>query len=208
MIETVFSVLLAYFIGSIPFALVVGKLFFQTDIREHGSGNLGGTNTFRVLGKKAGFTVTFLDMLKGGLALYTPLLFGADIHPLICGAAAVFGHVFPIFAKFKGGKAVATSAGMLLFYNPLVFLLLAGTFFGTMYLSKYVSLSSIVTAVVAVITIFFPFQTMQVIGIPVYRESDFVYTMIIIVLATLLIIKHRSNISRILNGTEPKITWM
>ena len=208
MLETIFSILLAYLIGSISFALIIGKLFFKTDIREHGSGNLGGTNTFRVLGKKAGFTVTLLDMFKGGIALYTPLLFGAEIHPLICGATAVFGHVFPIFAKFKGGKAVATSAGMLLFYNPLVFLLLALIFFGTMYLSKYVSLSSMVTAVVAVITTFLPFKTIYLIGIPIYRESDIVYTIIIIILATLLIVKHHSNISRILNGTEPKITWM
>ena len=208
MTELILSILFAYLIGSIPFALVVGRLFFQTDVRQHGSGNLGATNTFRVLGKKAGFAVTLLDMLKGGIALYIPLLFGSEIHPLICGAAAVFGHVFPIFARFKGGKAVATSAGMLLFYNPLVFLLLAVSFFGTMYFSKYVSLSSIITAVVAVITTFFTFATVSVAGILIYRESDFLYTIIIVILAILLIFKHRTNISRILNGTEPKIKWM
>lgn len=208
MIQVIFSVLLSYLIGSIPFALVVGKLFFQTDIRNFGSGNLGGTNTFRVLGKKAGFSVTLLDMLKGGIVLFIPALLSANIHPLIFGAAAVFGHVYPIFAKFKGGKAVATSAGMLLFYNPLVFIVLALTFFATLYLSKYVSLSSIVTALVALVTVFLPFHTLYLGTIPVYRQSDLVYTVIIFILAALLIIKHRSNISRILNGTEPKITWM
>ena len=102
--------LAAYLLGSIPFALVVGKLGYGIDIRQHGSGNLGGTNTFRTLGKKAGFIVTFADILKGTLAASLPVIFDVDIHPLWFGLVAVIGHVYPIFAGFRGGKAVATSA--------------------------------------------------------------------------------------------------
>ncbi len=111
MVTTYLLFIVAYLLGSIPFALVVGKIGYGIDIREHGSGNLGGTNTFRTLGKKAGFTVTIADILKGTLATSLPMIFGLDIHPLWFGLAAVLGHVYPIFAKFRGGKAVATSAG-------------------------------------------------------------------------------------------------
>lgn len=208
MIQVIISVILSYLVGSIPFALVIGKLVYQTDIRNFGSGNLGGTNTFRVLGKKAGFSVTLLDMLKGGVALYIPIILSADIHPLICGAAAVFGHVFPIFAKFKGGKAVATSAGMLFFYNPLVFVVLIAIFFVILYFSKYVSLSSIVTSAITLITLFFPFPSLYLGSIALYRERDWIYAVILIILFVLLLVKHRTNISRIKNGTEPKITWI
>ena len=109
MVTTYLLFIVAYLLGSIPFALVVGKIGYGIDIREHGSGNLGGTNTFRTLGKKAGFTVTIADILKGTLATSLPMIFGLDIHPLWFGLAAVLGHVYPIFAKFRGGKAVATS---------------------------------------------------------------------------------------------------
>ena len=192
MTELILSILFAYLIGSIPFALVVGRLFFQTDVRQHGSGNLGATNTFRVLGKKAGFAVTLLDMLKGGIALYIPLLFGSEIHPLICGAAAVFGHVFPIFARFKGGKAVATSAGMLLFYNPLVFLLLAVSFFGTMYFSKYVSLGSIIALFISPILMY------------IFKNPPG-YVIYCALAALYIIYLHRQNIVRLIDGKENKV---
>ena len=120
MVTTYLLFIVAYLLGSIPFALVVGKIGYGIDIREHGSGNLGGTNTFRTLGKKAGFTVTIADILKGTLATSLPMIFGLDIHPLWFGLAAVLGHVYPVFAKFRGGKAVATSAGVLLCYSPVV----------------------------------------------------------------------------------------
>ena len=136
MVTTYLLFIVAYLLGSIPFALVVGKIGYGIDIREHGSGS---------------FTVTIADILKGTLATSLPMVFGLDIHPLWFGLAAVLGHVYPIFAKFRGGKAVATSAGVLLCYSPVVFAILAVVFFTLLFTTRYVSLSSMVTAVVAVI---------------------------------------------------------
>ena len=126
----VFVLLLAYLVGSIPSGLWIGKLFYGIDIREHGSGNLGGTNTFRTLGKKAGLIVTIMDVLKGTLATLLPVLFGidAELHPLITGTVAVVGHMFPVFAGFRGGKAVATSGGILLGYAPILFIIIFAAF--------------------------------------------------------------------------------
>src|SRR5690625_3154314 len=112
--EYVLLCIAAYVLGSIPCSLVIGKLFYKIDVREHGSGNLGGTNTFRVLGKKAGLAVTILDILKGTAAVSLVYLFGSSVDPLIVGAFAVIGHTYPVFAGFRGGKAVATSGGVLL----------------------------------------------------------------------------------------------
>mgnify|MGYP001337970022 FL=1 len=144
--------LIAYLLGSIPTGLIVGKIGFKKDIRNYGSGNLGATNTFRVLGIKAGIIVTLGDILKGTLAAVLPILFGAeDVYPLAVGIFAVIGHMFPIFAKFKGGKAVATSAGVILGVNPLLFLIMIATFLVILYLSKYVSLASMLTGIVTMI---------------------------------------------------------
>ena len=106
--DILLPVIIAYLLGSIPSALWIGKLFYNTDIRTKGSGNLGATNTFRVLGPKAGFVVTILDILKGTAATLLPLVMVTDVHPLILGVIAVIGHMFPVFARFKGGKAVAS----------------------------------------------------------------------------------------------------
>lgn len=192
----IFSVLLlSYLLGSIPFGLIVGKLGYGIDIREHGSGNLGATNTFRVLGKKAGFIVTAADILKGTLAASLPIIFGAeDIHPLICGMMAVVGHMYPIFAGFRGGKAVATSAGVLLFYSPLLFLSILVVFFIVLYLFKYVSLSSIITAVYTLICSLF--------------MRDVLLIIVVGILAAFVIYRHRANIKRIMNKTEPKVKWL
>lgn len=187
-------IILAYFIGSIPFALVVGKVGYGIDIREHGSGNLGGTNTFRTLGVKAGMIVTICDILKGTLAASLPILLGADIHPLLAGTCAVVGHVYPIFAKFKGGKAVATSGGVLLFASPLLFGLMLFCFFLFLFLTKYVSLSSMLTGVVTTIySIAF---------------GDLPLIIAVSLLTAFVIFKHRANIGRIIQKTEPKITWL
>jgi glycerol-3-phosphate acyltransferase PlsY len=139
--------LLAYLLGSIPSGLIIGKLFYKTDIREHGSGNLGGTNTFRTLGVKAGIAVTLADILKGTLATSLPLFFASDLHMLIAGVFAVIGHMYPIFAGFRGGKAVATSGGILLAYAPFLFVFMLAFFLISLYITKYVSLSSILTAI-------------------------------------------------------------
>ncbi|MFE1244326.1 glycerol-3-phosphate 1-O-acyltransferase PlsY [Fictibacillus sp. NPDC058756] len=194
MIDTVIIILLSYLLGSIPFALLVGKVGYGIDIRQHGSGNLGGTNTFRILGKKAGFIVSAADVLKGTLAASLPVILEADLHPLIAGIPAVIGHCYPVFAKFKGGKAVATSGGVLLFAEPLLFLLVLLTFFLSLYISKYVSLSSIMAGVGSVILSFF--------------LADDITTYILIGFTLFLLYRHRQNIVRIAKKTEPKVKWI
>ncbi|WP_026695792.1 glycerol-3-phosphate 1-O-acyltransferase PlsY [Peribacillus kribbensis] len=190
---TIAVLVLAYLIGSIPSGLIIGKVFYKTDIRQHGSGNLGGTNTFRVLGKKAGIIVTLMDILKGTLATLLPHLLGVDVHPLLAGVFAVVGHMYPIFAGFRGGKAVATSGGLVLGYVPLMFLFVLVFFFICLYITRYVSLSSIITAVGALV------YSIVIRDIPL---------IIVISLITVFIIyRHRANIARIANGTEPKIPW-
>lgn len=186
--------IIAYLLGSIPSGLIIGKVFYKTDIREHGSGNLGATNTFRVLGVKAGLVVTFADILKGTLSAALPAIFHVDMHPLFVGLFAVLGHTYPLFAGFRGGKAVATSGGIMLFYQPLIFFLLVLTFFITLYFSKYVSLSSMVTSVVAMILTLF--------------TKDWPLIVSVFFLAALIIYRHRANIERIKKKTEPKIKWL
>ncbi|ANC77027.1 glycerol-3-phosphate 1-O-acyltransferase PlsY [Fictibacillus phosphorivorans] len=195
MFEIIIILLLSYLLGSIPFALLVGKIGYGIDIREHGSGNLGGTNTFRTLGKKAGFIVSAADVLKGTLAASLPILLDVDLHPLLAGVPAVIGHCYPVFAKFKGGKAVATSGGVLLFAQPLLFVLVLFTFFLTLYISKYVSLSSIMAGVGSVVLSFF-------------IAGDWLTTYILIGFTLFLVYRHRQNIVRIAKKTEPKVKWI
>lgn len=183
--------LAAYLLGSIPFALVVGKLGYKIDIREHGSGNLGATNTFRVLGKKAGIIVTLSDILKGTVAVLLPLLVDTEINQLIIGLFAVAGHTYPVFAKFKGGKAVATSGGIFLGVYPLLFIIMLLTFLVNLYITKYVSLSSMITGVISVIVAFF--------------FNDILLIAIVLVVTIFVFYRHRENIKRIRDGTEPKI---
>ena len=121
---------IAYLLGAIPTGLIVGKLLFNKDIRKFGSGNLGATNTFRVLGKNAGIFVTIFDVAKGVLPAIFPIIFDLDIHGIWFGLTAIIGHVYPIYLKFRGGKAVATSAGVILGVNPLIFLIIAVIFLG------------------------------------------------------------------------------
>ena len=192
--EYILFAIIAYLLGSIPSALLVGKIGYKIDIREHGSGNLGATNTFRVLGFKAGIIVTFSDILKGTIATLIPLFSGADVYVLAIGIFAVIGHTYPIFAKFKGGKAVATSAGIILGIFPLLFIIMIITFLITLYISKYVSLSSMITGVISVIlSLFF---------------NDIGLVIVISLLTIFVFYRHWENIKRIKNGTEPKIKWM
>ncbi|MGE8205818.1 glycerol-3-phosphate 1-O-acyltransferase PlsY [Heyndrickxia sp. NPDC080065] len=193
-------IILAYLLGSIPSGLIVGKLFYGIDIRKHGSGNLGATNTFRTLGIKAGIAVTAADILKGTLATLLPKLFGIDdsIHPLLIGLFAVVGHMFPIFAGFRGGKAVATSAGVLLAYVPILFIVLIGVFFISLKICKYVSLSSIIAGIFAIIySIIYTLVT-----------GDWPLMVVVIALSSFVIYRHRANLARIKNKTEPKIKWL
>ncbi|WP_075617854.1 glycerol-3-phosphate 1-O-acyltransferase PlsY [Paenisporosarcina indica] len=200
--DTYIVILLAYLLGSIPSALWIGKLFYKTDIRQHGSGNLGGTNTFRTLGVKAGLIVTSLDILKGTAATILPILpFFADtnIHPLILGVIAVIGHMYPIFANFKGGKAVATSGGILLGYNWPIFVLLLLSFFIVLKISKMVSLTSMVIGVIGLV---------YTVVYNLFYETDIPLIIVIFLLTSFIFYRHRANIGRIKNGTEPKIKWI
>ncbi|WP_047981165.1 glycerol-3-phosphate 1-O-acyltransferase PlsY [Ornithinibacillus contaminans] len=192
--EYIIFAVVAYLLGSIPSALIVGKVGYKIDIREHGSGNLGATNTFRVLGMKAGIIVTLADILKGTIATAIPLLFDADVYRLAIGIFAVIGHTYPLFAKFKGGKAVATSGGIVLGVSPLLFAIMVLTFLLTLYITKYVSLSSMITGIVAVIAAVF--------------IGDLGLLIVTAALTLFVIYRHIANIKRIINKTEPKITWM
>ena len=196
--EILIIFILAYIFGSIPSALIIGKVFYNTDIREHGSGNLGGTNAFRVLGAKAGITVIIMDILKGTLAaslpaLYTTLIgpLSISVHPLLVGLFAAIGHMYPLFAGFRGGKAVATSAGAVLYYEPMLFLLLIVVFALTLFISQYVSLSSMVASIAAFI------YSLII--------RDLVLIILVGIFVIFIIYRHRANIKRIINKEEPKV---
>lgn len=193
--EYVLFILLAYVIGSIPSALIVGKVGYNIDVREHGSGNLGATNTFRILGKKAGIIVLIADILKGTIATILPVLFGFDLYLLIIGLGAVIGHVYPIFARFKGGKAVATSAGIILGVNALLFAIIIASFVIVLLISKYVSLASMTAGVVGVI-------------VSLFIAEDIVLTIVLGLLAIFILYKHRQNIVRIIRREEPKASFL
>ena len=200
---TIVLLILAYLLGSIPSGLWIGQIFFKINLREHGSGNTGTTNTFRILGKKAGMATFVIDFFKGTIATLLPLIFQVQgVSPLVFGLLAVIGHTFPVFAGFKGGKAVATSAGVIFGFAPLFCLYLAVVFFGTLYLGSMISLSSVTAALAAVLgVILFP-----LIGflLPSY---DILFVVIILALASLIIIRHKDNINRIQNKTENLVPW-
>ena len=192
MLSIVLGATMAYLLGSIPSGLWIGRKFFQIDIRQHGSGNLGATNSFRILGKKAGTIVLLMDLLKGSISVL--LLKQMDLHrisTLIIALFAVIGHTYPLFANFKGGKAVATFAGVILAYQPVLFLIGLGIFILTLAISKMVSFTSMLTISIGVL-------------LSLYFQ-DMVLTTIALLADIFIIYRHRTNIQRILNGTEPKV---
>lgn len=192
-LKIIIMIIIGYLLGSIPSGVWIGKYFFNKDIRNYGSGNMGTTNTFRVLGKKAGITVLLLDMLKGSLTALLPFFFGVHVNALLIGLSAILGHAFPIFAGFKGGKAVATSVGVLLVYNPLFFVIAWAFFLTTLYLTSMVSVASMVGFTLLSIVSFF-FQ-------------DGLLTTVAVVLTIFVFIRHWSNIERIKNGTENMVPF-
>lgn len=197
---SIILILLGYLYGSIPFALVIGRLVYKTDVRNYGSGNLGGTNTGRVLGKKAGVAVILLDASKALLVmllasyLCSVLKLNNDLA-YICAFACVVGHCYPIFAKFKGGKAVSTAIGFFMAVNPLGAILALVVFFIVLKITKYVSLSSVIAS--SSVLVATPFLDMSITG-----------KVITAAVILLLIYRHRENLVRIKNGTESKISWM
>lgn len=196
-------IVLAYLLGSIPSGIWIGKIFFKKDIRNFGSGNSGTTNTFRVLGKTAGLIVFAMDLLKGTLATCLPIIFHLDVNPLWFGLIAVIGHTLPIFAGFKGGKAVATSAGMLLGYSPLFFFYSLVFFLIVLYLSSMVSVASIFSAI---------FVTLSSIVLPylwptILPTHNWLLTLICFLLTCYIIYRHKENIQRIKAGTENRVSF-
>lgn len=194
-------IVLAYFIGSIPFALVIGKGFYHIDVREYGSGNPGASNTGRVLGMAAGAAVMILDAAKVFAVVVLAACCCDDKMIPLGGLAAAIGHCYPVFARFKGGKAVASVYGFLfgLFavggFSPWVFFLPLASFIGVLYVTKTISLASMISAVIAVVY--------------VYCTSDSALMVaVLLAMALLILFRHRENIQRIWRGEEHKITWM
>jgi len=195
-------IILAYFIGSIPTAIIVSKAFFNIDIREYGSGNMGATNTFRVLGPKFGTIVMIGDMLKGilAVALYNLLPYyltnELDRTNLMIGLglAAVLGHIYPIWAGFRGGKGVATLFGMVLAIQPIIAINCVGVFLLVLYLTRYVSLSSILAGVALPICVLW-----------IYNEQEVFYRVFAVAVACLIVLTHQKNISRLLKGNEGRV---
>ncbi|MBI9009281.1 MAG: glycerol-3-phosphate 1-O-acyltransferase PlsY [Tenericutes bacterium] len=196
-------VIIAYLIGSIPFSYILGKFIKKDDIRKHGSGNLGTTNAYRVFGKVIGTLVLILDTLKGGLVVY---LFKNDVifvnsdllHPLIYGFAAVLGHVFPIWFKFKGGKGVATSFGLMLGYAPLMALSILPAFIIMVLSTRYVSIASVISTVIA----FYVGLAMYFGG--EFPHYDLTFVFILFISVILIFWRHKNNFHRIRQGTENK----
>ena len=203
-----FVIILAYLLGSIPTAVWVGRLFFNTDVRAHGSGNAGTTNTFRVLGKKAAIPVLLVDVLKGFFAVKVLYLLPHNdvflVHTIfsesfmllqiVLAIAALIGHIFPVFARFKGGKGIATLFGAIIAIHwqaavaVLIIFVIMLTVFG------YVSLASLTAAI-----------SFPVLTILVFHISYTSFQIFSLLLAILVIITHRKNINRLLKGEESKI---
>ena len=200
--EILLALIVGYLLGSIPFALVIGKVFFKKDIRQYGSKNLGGGNAGRVLGKRAGLAVMTLDILKVTLAIFlATFLPHAKQMTIVAGLAAAAGHCYPLFAKFRGGKAVATMYGflfgMMLFqgFSPWIFFLPLLVFLAILYLTKIIALASIGSAIIN--TVFIGFTANSV---PLCIAS--------LIFTVVIIIRHHKNIERMIKGEENKISWM
>ncbi len=195
-------IITAYLIGSIPTALIISRKFFGIDIRDYGSGNMGATNTFRVLGSKYGTMVMVMDILKGMLAVALYNFLPYYLHNELdrtnfmigLGLAAVMGHIFPLFAGFKGGKGVATLLGMIIAVQPVVAVSCVGVFVIVLYLTRYVSLSSILGAIMLPVSVLW-----------IWNEHEVMYRIFALLVACLVIITHQKNIGRILRGVESRI---
>jgi len=191
----------SYLLGSIPTSVWIGKVFYNLDVREHGSGNAGATNTFRVLGKAAGIPVLIIDVLKGWVSVMlavwflvpgdSPVLF--ENFRVLCGTAAVLGHVFPLFAGFKGGKGVATLLGVAAGMQPVAAMLCIALFLLVLLLTKYVSLGSILAS------LFYGLFLLLV--DKVHHDATIIFA---IMIPVLVILTHTKNIRRLIEGNESR----
>ncbi len=201
-VKLLLTLILSYLLGSIATAVWVGKIFHKVDVREHGSGNAGATNVIRVLGWKTGVPVLLIDVLKGWIAAMLPVFFnlageGTALitnYQILAGLAVVIGHIFPVFARFRGGKGVATITGVLLAIHPLLTISCLGVFLCVLLISGYVSLSSMSAGIAFPVFLFLFFDTPSVF-----------FKIFSVVVAIALIFTHRKNISRLLRGEESKL---
>jgi glycerol-3-phosphate acyltransferase PlsY len=196
----IFIALFGYLLGSVPTGLILTKLFSKIDPRKMGSKNIGATNIFRTAGKALGILTLVGDLLKGAipviiaihLDLADPLGFPAAFWIAIAGLSPVFGHIFPIFLGFKGGKGVATALGVYFLISPMAVLIEVFIFLGVLWKWRFVSLGSITSAVTIPILIAF------------FRSDSQAYFILSVIIAALIIYRHQSNIARLLQGTENK----
>ena len=203
-VTNITALILAYLIGSIPSAVWIGRKFYNIDVREYGSGNAGATNTFRVLGKKAGFVVLIMDISKGFLAVKLATIFGNYPQEsqqyvnfkLVLGIGALIGHIFPVYVGFRGGKGVATLLGILSAVHPEAAAVCAGVFSLMLIFSHYVSLSSVTAAITYPIAIMF-----------LFHETIPTVNIFAMAIAILVLITHQKNIERLLRGTESRISF-
>ena len=202
-LPNILGLIVAYLVGSIPSAVWVGRTFYNIDVREYGSGNAGATNTFRVLGKKPGIVVLIMDVLKGLLAVKLAFLMGDydsqspefidfELALAVCG---LLGHIFPVFVGFRGGKGVATMLGILIGIHPQAAIICASTFLITLYLTGYVSLSSMISSIVFPVVIMVFFST---------NSSINIFSLAV---AILVLVTHQRNIERILRNEESRVKW-
>ena len=195
-------IIFAYLIGSVPTALIISKRFFDIDIREYGSGNMGATNTFRVLGPRFGSIVMISDMLKGMAAValfnFLPYYLHNELDRtnlmIGLGLAAVIGHIFPVWAQFRGGKGVATLFGMILAIQPIIAVCCVAVFISVLYVTRYISLSSILAGVALPICVLW-----------IYNEKEDLYRVFAVAVACLVVLTHQKNISRLLKGNESRV---
>ena len=207
--------ILSYLVGSIPGSLLVGQLIYKVDLRKHGSGNPGATNAYRILGWKAGLLATVIDMGKGFVAAQFISMLRLDVLPaflsgpnewlilaLIAGVAAVMGHMFPVFANFKGGKGVNTTAGILLAVTPLNMLITILAFCLVLWVTRFVSLSSMIAATTYPVSL--------ILQKYVFGDAELEVSLIIfgVVLSLAIIGAHHSNIRRLIAGNENRISWV
>lgn len=222
----------SYLIGSIPTSIIAGKLLKGIDIRDFGSGNAGGTNAFRVLGWKTGLAVTILDIVKGAIAAISVVVFFEtypllgplpDINPialrLIAGLSAVFGHVFTVFAGFKGGKGVSTAAGMMFGIAPITTLIVLGIFLLVVFISRYVSVASMLAAIafpmiIAIRKYLFDLGSFKnyyfdLFNTSIYIRDSLDYHLLIfgLIVALAIVYTHRENIRRLLSGNENRVKF-
>ncbi|UEG49128.1 glycerol-3-phosphate 1-O-acyltransferase PlsY [Ferruginibacter lapsinanis] len=197
-----FLIVIAYLIGSIPTALIISKSFFGVDIRNYGSGNMGATNTFRVLGSKYGTIVMIFDIGKGMLAVALYNFLPHYLHNdwdktnlmVGLGLASVLGHIFPIFAQFKGGKGVATLFGMILAVQPVIAISCVSVFLLVLFLTRYVSLSSILAGLSLPICVLW-----------IWNDDVTIYRIFAVLVAVLIVLTHQKNIVKILRGNESRV---